>query len=185
MPDSIMLDIEEKMENCISSLKSQFTKVRTGRANPRVLDGINAEYYGVLTPLNQLANISVPDAQQLVIKPFDKTCLANIEKAVNQANIGLNPNNDGDVIRIAVPTLTEDIRKELAKKVKKTAEETKIVIRNIRRDGNDSFKKIEKDGSITEDELKEYHDDVQKLTDSFIKKIDELGKQKEKDLMTI
>lgn len=185
MPETIILLGEEKMEKTLESLKKEFTNIRTGRANPQVLNGITVDYYGVPTPINQMSSISVPEAQLLQIKPYDKGTLKDIEKAILSSSLGLTPLNDGAVIRINFPALTEQRRKELAKVVKSTSENAKIAIRNIRRDINDQLKKLEKDNQISEDDLKGYNDEVQKMTDKWVEKIDLAAKEKEKLIMEI
>jgi ribosome recycling factor len=185
MPQSIINMGEQKMEKTIEALKKEFALIRTSRANPTVLNGVNVSYYGSPTPLNQIASISVPEAQLLLIKPFDKNILKDIEKAIQLADLNLVPQNDGTVIRIVFPALTEQRRKELAKEVKSKGENNKIGIRNIRRDVIEQLKKLEKDSAISEDELKKYTDDVQKITDKYIEKIDALVKEKEKTIMEI
>ena len=179
--ETILLNAEEKMESTISSLENKFTNVRAGRANPNMLDGINVEYYGVPTPLKQLANISVPEARQLMIKPFDKSILGGIEKAIFEANIGLTPNNNGECIFLVIPPLTEERRKELVKQVKQLAEEARIALRNIRQDANTGIKNLK----LPEDTEKEGNNEVQELINKYNKIIDEKLKDKEKDLMTI
>lgn len=179
--ETILLNAEEKMENTISSLESKFTNVRAGRANPNMLDGINVEYYGTPTPLKQLANISVPEARQLMIKPFDKSILGGIEKAIFEANIGITPNNNGECIFLVVPPLTEERRKELVKQVKQLAEEARIALRNIRQDANTGIKNLK----LPEDTEKEGNNEVQELINKYNKVIDEKLKVKEQELMTI
>ena len=179
--DEILLNTEEKMENSINSLEHRFTNVRAGRANPAMLDGINVEYYGVPTPLKQLANISIPEARQLMIKPFDKSILCGIEKAIFEANLGITPNNNGECIFLVIPPLTEDRRKELVKQVKGIAEEGKIALRNIRQDANTSIKNLK----LPEDEEKPGNEEVQELINKYNKIIDEKLKVKETDLMSI
>lgn len=179
--DEILLETEENMEKAIENLENRFTKVRAGRANPAILDGVKVEYYGAPTPLNQLANISVPEARKLQIKAFDKTCLQDIEKAIYEADLGLTPNNTGELIFITIPELTEDRRKELVKQVKKMAEEGKIALRNIRQDANNSLKRLE----MNEDEEKIAISDVQELINKYNKIVDEKLKEKEEELMTI
>ena len=179
--DTILLNTEEKMEASINSLENRFTNVRAGRANPSMLDGITVEYYGVPTPLKQLANISVPEARQLMVKPFDKSILAGIEKAIFEANIGITPNNNGECIFLVIPPLTEDRRKELVKQVKGLAEEGKIALRNIRQDANTAIKNLK----LPEDDEKYGNEEVQELINKYNKKIEELEKAKETDLMTI
>jgi ribosome recycling factor len=173
------------MEKAIGSFTRQLASIRAGRANASLLDRITVLYYGAPTPLNQMAGISVPEARLMVIQPYDKTTLGDIEKAILKSDIGITPSNDGSVIRLAVPALTEERRKELVKEVKKEAEDSKIAIRNIRRDANDELKKLEKNGDITEDELRRESDEIQKLTDSYIVKIDEIAKDKENEILEI
>ncbi|MBN2605299.1 MAG: ribosome recycling factor [Bacilli bacterium] len=185
MPDMILMNTEEQMESRINALKKEFTKVRTGRANPKMLDDIKVDYYGALTPLGQVGNISVPEANQLVFKPYDRNILGAAEKAIMAANIGINPNNEGTQLRIVLPALTTERRRELVKQVKKMGEETKVFVRNARRDGNDEIKKMEKNSEITEDESKQYHEEIQELTDTYVKHVDELVKDKEEDIMSI
>lgn len=179
--DDIILECEERMEETISVLEKQFTNIRAGRANPAMLDGITVSYYGVDTPLKQIANISVPEARQLSIKPFDKGILGDIEKAIFEANIGITPNNNGEVIFLVIPALTEDRRKELVKDVKKIAENGKIALRNIRQDANSDMKKRK----LPEDVEKGGNEDVQELINKYNKIIEEKLKEKEKELMTI
>jgi ribosome recycling factor len=178
-------ECSEKMEKVVASLKRDLGKIRTGRANPSILDGLTIEYYGCPTPLKQLAQVSTPDARSLMISPFDKTCLPTIEKAINASSLGLPPNNDGQVIRLNIPELTEDRRKDLIKDMRKKGEDSKIVIRNIRRDGNDVIKKSEKAKEMSEDSAKDEMAEIQTLTDSFIAKVDEVMKNKEEDILTI
>ena len=179
--ETILLNAEEKMENTISSLETKFTNVRAGRANPNMLDGINVEYYGTPTPLKQLANISVPEARQLMIKPFDKSILGGIEKAIFEANLGITPNNNGECIFLVIPPLTEERRKELVKQVKQLAEEGRIALRNIRQDANTGIKNLK----LPEDTEKEGNNEVQELINKYNKVIDEKLKAKEQELMTI
>ena len=183
MPKQIIKQGEEKMIKTIESLQKEFSTMRTGKANPSILNNVQVEYWGMMTPLIQVGTISVPDAQTIMIKPYDKSVLKNLEKAILTADLGFNPINDGDVIRIPVPPLTEEVRKNLAKDVKKIAENNKVAIRNIRRDILEQIKKLEKDSLISEDELKRYSDEVQKLTDKFIANIDTLAKEKEQAIM--
>lgn len=172
---------QEKMNKTLESLDGRFSTVRAGRANPSSLDGITAEYYGVPTPLKQLATISVPEARQLLIKPFDRGCLGAIEKAIFESNLGYTPNNDGETIRIIIPVLTEERRKELTKQVKAMAEDAKVSIRNIRRDANEEIEKQE----ISEDEQKSLQNQVQDLVNKFNKLIEDKTKEKEEELMTV
>lgn len=185
MPDTILLIAEEKMEMTLESLKRELGLIRTGRANPAVLKGVRVNYYGVPTPIDQMASVSVPEAQLIQIKPYDKTQLKEIEKAIQLADLNLVPQNDGTVIRIVFPPLTEQRRKDLVKEVKGLVENSKVACRNVRRDANEQLKKLEKEKTISEDELKGYNDDVQKLTDKFIVKVEEIGKEKEKQIMEI
>ena len=184
MPKEIIKQCEDKMMKTVESLKKEFTKIRTGKANPSVLNGIMVEYYGSPMPINQIASVSAPEPQMIVIKPYDKSILKDIEKAVQVANLGFNPQNDGDLVRILVPKLTEQTRKELVKESKKYAENCKVAIRNIRREQMEALKKLEKDG-VSEDEVKRASDKVQKVTDDFITKVDQLAKAKESDIMSI
>ena len=179
--DTVLLNAEEKMESTINSLEYKFTNVRAGRANPNMLDGITVEYYGTQTPLKQLANISIPEARQLMIKPFDKSILGGIEKAIFEANLGVTPNNNGECVFLVIPPLTEERRKELVKQVKALAEEAKIALRNIRQDANTSIKNLK----LPEDIEKNGNEDVQELINKYNKVVDEKLKEKENDLMTI
>ncbi|MGE5478873.1 MAG: ribosome recycling factor [Chloroflexota bacterium] len=174
----------DQMSKSLDHTKSQIAKVRTGRASSGLLDGITVAYYGSPTPISQVAGISVPDARTIVIQPFDRTILVDIEKAVRSADLGFNPQNDGSIIRIPVPPLTEERRKEFVKMCKKFAEDGKIAIRNVRRDQMDTLKKAEKGKDITEDDRKRGEEEIQKITDDFIKKVDVILNDKEKELMT-
>ncbi len=185
MPETIILMGEERMEKTIESLKKDLSLIRTGRANPAVLNEVRVNYYGVPTPINQMASISVPEAQLIVIKPFDKSQLKEVEKAIQLADLNLVPQSDGTVIRINFPALTEQRRKEICKDVKKLGEDAKVACRNIRRDLNDQLKKLEKNSEISEDQLNDYNEEVQKLTDKFTAKCEELSKDKEKQVMQI
>ena len=180
-----MKDLEEKMKKTISVLEDNYAAVRAGRANPAILNKVSVDYYGVPTPISQVAGISVPEARMIVISPWDASILKEIEKAIIASDIGLNPNNDGKVIRLNFPELTEERRKELAKEIKKTAEEAKVGIRNIRRDGMEKIKNDLKNGDITEDEKSKSEDDVQKLTDKYVAQIDKIYENKEKEIMNI
>lgn len=175
----------ERMTKSIEALKNEFNQIRTGRASASLFDRVRVEYYGDRCPLNQVATVQIPEARMVVINPYDKSLIKEIEKAILAADLGLNPSNDGKVIRISIPPLTADRRKELCKQAKNTAENSRVSIRNIRRDGNDELKKQQKDSLITEDELKRYSDQVQKLTDKYILNIDTLTKEKENDIMSI
>ena len=177
--------IEEKMEKTISVLVENFAEVRAGRANPAILNKIKVDYYGTPTPINQVAGISVPEARLIVIQPWDASLLKEIEKEILKSEIGINPNNDGKVIRLAFPELNEERRKELVKEIKKTAEDSKVSIRSIRREGIDEAKKAQKDSLITEDELKSAEDQIQKLTDTKIAEIDKILAEKEKEIMSV
>lgn len=177
--------LEEKMRKSISILKEELNTVRAGRANPALLDKIMVDYYGSPTPLKNISNISVPDPRSLMISPFDPKSVHDIEKAINVANLGINPSNDGKVIRLVIPAVTEERRKELIKVVKKYGEDAKVAVRNERRDANDELKKQEKAGELTEDDLKKALDDVQKKTDKAIKDIDQIIADKEKEIMEV
>ena len=177
--------LEEKMEKTKSVLKEDLNTVRAGRANPALLDKIMVEYYGTPTPLKNISNVSAPDPRTLQIVPFDPKSLYDVEKAINMANLGINPSNDGKCIRLVIPQVTEERRKELTKTVRKMGEETKIAVRNLRRDANEVLKKAEKAGDLTEDDLKADMDEVQKKTDACIKDIDEIIEHKEKEIMEV
>ena len=179
--DEIMLDITDKMDKSIENLEKKFATVRTGRANPSSLDGVMVEYYGSMTPLKQLATISVPEARQLLIKPFDKSCLGAIEKAILNSNLGYNPGNDGETIRIVIPELTEERRRELVKQVKALSEDAKVSIRNIRREGIEDVEKCE----LPEDEEKGMEKDIQDLVNDYNKQIEAMLKEKEQELLTV
>jgi len=185
MPTAVMNQAKDRMEKAVSAYTRELASIRAGRANASLLDRISVEYYGAPTPISQMAAISVPEARLLVIQPYDKTTITDIEKAIMKSDIGITPSSDGTLIRLAIPLLTEDRRKELVKLVKKEAEEAKIAIRNVRRDANDDFKKLEKSSDITEDELRRNGEEIQKLTDSTIVKIDAIGKDKENEIMEI
>lgn len=179
--DDIILNTEEKMKKAIENIESRWTNVRAGRANPNMLDGLNIEYYGTLTPIKQLSNISVPEARQLMIKPFDKNCLGLIEKSIYEANLGLTPNNNGESIFLVIPALTEERRREFVKQVKIISEEGKIALRNIRQDANNNIKNTK----CPEDEQKNRENEIQELINKFNKIIDEKLKEKENELMSI
>ncbi|MCJ2145649.1 ribosome recycling factor [Bacillus paralicheniformis] len=185
MSTQVMNETKERMEKAIGAYQRELATVRAGRANPSLLDKVTVEYYGAQTPLNQIASITVPEARMLLITPYDKTALGDIEKAIQKADLGITPSNDGNIIRITIPALTEERRKELAKLVKKYSEDAKVAVRNIRRDANDDLKKLEKNGEMTEDELRSSTEDVQKLTDEYVSKIDEITKDKEKEIMEV
>lgn len=185
MPKQVIANAKEKMTKAIQAYTRELASIRAGRASASLLDRVTVEYYGVPTPVNQLAGITVPEPRLLVIQPYDKSIVGEIEKAILKSDLGLNPTSDGSLIRIAIPQLTEERRKELVKVVKKESEEAKVAIRNIRRDANDDLKKLEKAGEITEDDLRGYSDDIQKLTDEHINKIDQITKDKEKEILEI
>jgi ribosome recycling factor len=185
MPKQVVSATKDRMLKAIQSYTRELASIRAGRASASLLDRITIDYYGAPTPVNQMAGISTPEARLLVIQPYDKSILGDIEKAILKSDLGLNPSNDGQVIRLAIPQLTEERRKELVKLVKKESEEAKVAIRNIRRDGNDDLKKLEKNGEITEDQLRGYSDDIQKLTDEHISKIDQITKDKEKEILEV
>ncbi len=172
----------QRMEKSIAALKDEFNAIRTGRASASLFDKVRVDYYGTPTPLNQVATISVPEARSVVIQPFDKSLIGEIEKAIQKSELGLNPSNDGKLIRIAIPPLTAERRKELVKQAKATAENSRVAIRNIRRDGNDELKKMQKDSKLTEDELKAAEEALQKSTDKFIADINKLLEAKEKEI---
>lgn len=174
---------EIRMEKTIASLKDSFNTIRTGRANAAIFDKVRVDYYGTKSPLNQVASIAIPEARSVIITPFDKSLIGEIEKAIQVADLGFNPSNDGKVIRIAIPPLTADRRKELVKQAKTIAENSRTAIRNIRRDGNDDLKKQEKSGELTEDDLKAETDKLQKLTDKYIDEINKIYDAKEKEIL--
>ena len=176
---------EEKMEKSINAMMDEFASIRAGRANPHVLDKIKVDYYGTPTPIQQVGNISVPEARMIVIQPWEKSLIKAIEKAIQASDLGINPSNDGSVIRLVFPELTEDRRKELAKDVKKKVEAAKVAVRNIRRDANEAFKKQEKNNEISEDDLKDATEQIQKITDKAIEKIDKAVENKTKEILTV
>ena len=175
---------EEKMKKTLASLESELVTIRAGRANPHILDKLAVDYYGAPTPLQQVANITVPEARMIQIQPWESSLIKGIEKAILTSDLGLNPNNDGKVIRLVFPELTEERRKDLVKEVKKKGEESKVAVRNSRRDGNDSFKKLAKE-DVSEDEIKMLEEQLQKVTDKFIKEIDGMVEEKSKEIMTV
>lgn len=181
MTKQIIENAANRMEKAIEALQRELATVRTGRANPTILDRVSVDYWGSMTPINQVANISVVEGRQLVIKPYDRSTLKGIERAILEADLGFNPQNDGQIIRIVIPPLTEDRRKEYAKQVSKMAEQAKVAVRNIRRDANEAIKK----GDFPEDEEKRATEQVQKKTDEYIKQIDKIAKEKETDIMTV
>jgi len=185
MINKILKETEEKMKKSVEVVRQEFAKIRTGKATTTLLDGIKAEYYGSLLPLNQIANISVADVHTLVVQPWDKSALQSIEKAIQASELGLNPINDGNVLRIPIPPLTEERRKDLVKLCKKFAEDGRIAVRNVRRDAIEHLRKMEKEEHFSEDERKRAENEVQKLTDKYVKLIDELLEHKEKEIMEV
>jgi len=185
MQEALVKDVEARMQAATDLLAREFSGVRTGRANTALLDGVRVEAYGALTPISQMASLSVPDPKTLVIQPWDTSQIPAIEKAILKSDLGLTPSNDGKVIRLSMPTLTEERRKQLAKTVGKLAEEARVAIRNIRRDANDRLKALAKDKKVSQDEERRGHDQIQKITDKFITKVDELTKKKEQEILAI
>ncbi|MBH0229304.1 ribosome recycling factor [Halobacillus yeomjeoni] len=185
MSDAVINETKQQMEQAVQAFSRQLATVRAGRAKPNILDNVYVDYYGAATPLNQLAQVSAPEPRLLVITPYDKSAIAEIEKAIQKADLGLSPSSDGNIVRINIPALTEERRKDLSKVVGRYAEEAKVQVRNIRRESNDRLKKLEKDGELTEDELRSYQDDVQKATDQHVDKIDKLAKTKEEEIMEV
>ena len=185
MKDQIFSKFKDEMEKTISSLEKSFSRVRTGRASVSLLDGIRVDYYGTPTPIAQLATMSVPESRLIVIAPWDATALGAIEKAIQKSDLGLMPSTDGKVIRLSIPQLTEERRKDLVKQVKKMAEESKVKLRNERRDANEGLKELKKNNKMTEDDLHGSQDEVQKMTDKYIEKVDKLLASKEKEIMEI
>jgi ribosome recycling factor len=184
MPQSIKKNAEDRMDKAVASLKRELLTLRAGKASPAILDRVQVEYYGSLTPLNQVASVNTPDARTLLIQPWDKTALGAIEKAIQKSDLGLTPSNDGSTIRLNIPALTTERRAELAKMIKKFGEEAKVAVRNIRRDANDEIKKLEKTG-MSEDESRRHQDDVQKTTDKYTAEIDKILLAKEKEIMEV
>lgn len=185
MIDEILMELEDSMEKSVSSLKHNLSKVRTGRASANVLNGVSVDYYGSPTPVAQVGNISTPEARLLQIQPFDKTMISDIERAILGANLGLTPSNDGNLIRIPFPALTEERRKEQVKDIKKYGEDAKIGIRNARRDQNEVVKKAEKAKEISEDDSKKFQEQIQKVTDKYVAKVDEVMEAKEKEILAV
>lgn len=183
--DAVFTKAKEKMEKCLDALNRDYKAVRAGRANPAILDRVTVDYYGTPTPINQMAAISVPEPRMLMIQPWDASTLKDIEKAINTAEIGINPSNDGKVIRLAFPALTEERRKELVKDISKRGEEAKVAVRNVRRDAMDDIKKLKKDNEITEDDQKNGEKKLQDITDSYIKQVEEMVKKKEDAVLSI
>ncbi len=185
MRKEIIARVREKMDKTIDHIKHEFATIRTGRASTALLDGVNVDYYGSSVPLIQLANVSVPEARLLLVTPFDKGALGNIEKAILKSGLGLTPNNDGKVIRIPIPELTEERRKDLVKVVRRLAEDSRVSLRNTRREANEEVKKNEKDGNLSEDDSRRIQDEIQKVTAEYVKKIDESLEAKEKEVMEV
>lgn len=185
MIDEILKDAEERMEKSVQSLESAFNKIRTGRAHPAILDGISVSYYGADTPLNQLANVTVEDGRQLTISPWEKGIIGDIEKAILKSDLGLNPSNNGDVIRLPMPALTEETRREYTRQAKAEAEQARVAVRNIRRDANGDVKDLLKEKEISEDEERRAEERIQKITDKYIAAIDSSYAAKEEDLLSI
>ncbi|UNC91827.1 ribosome recycling factor [Candidatus Contubernalis alkaliaceticus] len=185
MSSEVFDTAKHKMGKAVEVFKSDLSTIRAGRATTSLLDKITVDYYGTPTPLNQLANISAPEPRLLVVQPWDKNVMADVEKTILKSDLGLTPSNDGNVIRLPVPQLTEERRKELVKMIRKKAEESKVAIRNIRRDANDQLKSLEKDGEITKDDLKRSQEEVQKLTDEYIEKVDQVLSTKETEMMEV
>lgn len=183
--ETVFAKTKEKMEKCLTALERDYAAVRAGRANPAVLDKVMVDYYGVPTPINQMAAVSVPEARLLVIQPWDASTLRDIEKAINTADIGINPQNDGKVIRLNFPQLTEEHRKSLQKDISKRGEEAKVAIRNVRRDSMDDIKKLKKDNEITEDEQKDAEKKLQDITDDYVKQVESITKKKEEEVLSI
>ena len=183
MLDKIYNDSETKMSKSIERLKQEYSKLRTGRATPTLLDGVKVEHYGTLSPIKNLANISIPEPRMIFIQPWDATAITAIEKGIVKSDLGLNPSNDGKLIRVPIPELTEERRKDIAKLINKIAEDTKVSVRQVRRAANDEAKKLEKEKQITEDDVKHSQNSIQTITDSFIKEIDLIAKQKEKEVL--
>ncbi len=179
-----LTEYEERMKKTVDHLTGEFNTIRAGRANPHVLDNIRVDYYGTPTPIAQVGNLSIPEARLIQIQPWDKTLLKAIEKAIQASDLGINPTNDGTMIRLVFPELTEERRKDLVKEIKKKGEADKVAVRNIRRDGNDAFKKLSK-SDVSEDEIDELLEELQKLTDKYIKTIDDMVEEKSKDIMTV
>ncbi len=183
--DERIKQYEEKMKKAYDFLQSEFSTIRAGRANPHVLDRIRVDYYGTPTPIQQVGNVTVPEPRMLQIAPWEKNLIKDIEKAILASDVGITPSNDGSVIRLVFPELTEERRKDLVKEIKKKGEESKVAVRNIRRDGNDAFKKLSKSDEVSEDEIKDLEDELQKLTDKYIKDIDKAIEEKSQDILKV
>ncbi len=185
MIEDVYKDIKERMEKSLENLKGELVKIRTGKATTTLLDGVKVEYYGNMVPLNQVANVGTPDVRLISVQPWEKSMLGEIEKAILKSDLGLTPSNDGNIIRLPIPKLTEERRRDLVKLVKKFGEDTKIAVRNVRRDGNDKIKKMEKDSEVTEDDMRRGLDKIQEITDKFIEKVDEIVEIKDKEIMEV
>ncbi len=185
MVNDVLSELQERMQKTIDSLKHDLLTIRTGRANPAIVEGIKVDYYGMPTPLNQIASISIPEAQQIQIKPYSKNDIHAIEKAIAASDLGLTPNNDGQVVRLNIPALNEERRRDLSKQVSRRGEEARVAVRNIRRDGMQDLKEYEKESLISEDDLKRGEEKTQEKTDSFIKQVDEIVRDKESEIMTV
>ena len=185
MSEEIITVSKEKMEKTVQSLSRELATVRAGRANPALLDKVVVDYYGTPTPLNQLSNISAPEPRLLVVQPWDKSAMGTIEKAILKSDLGLTPNSDGNIIRIAIPQLTEERRRDLVKLVKKMAEESRVAVRNIRRDANDEIKRMEKSGDISQDDSRRLQDEIQELTNEYVEKVNEILSAKEQEIMEV
>lgn len=185
MIDEIINEAKEKMDKSVGALKKELQKIRTGRASLNILDDVRVDYYGTPTPLNQIASLSVPESRLITIQPWDPSAIKAIEKAIMKSNLGLTPSSDGKIVRITIPPLTEDRRKDIVKQVNKTSEDYRVAVRNIRREANDSLKMLKKDGDASEDEVNKAFDEIQKITDEHVKQIDDLFKDKEKEILEV
>ncbi|EJY55616.1 ribosome recycling factor [Alicyclobacillus hesperidum URH17-3-68] len=185
MREQLISNVQERMDKAVQNLRREFASVRAGRATPAMLDKVLVDYYGSQMPVNQVASVTTPEPRLLVISPWEKSMLSEIEKAIQKSDLGLNPSNDGTVIRLTVPALTEERRQELVKQVRKLAEEARVAIRNVRRDGNDELKKLEKNGDVSEDEVRRLMDKIQQITDKCIAQVDSLLEDKEKDVTQV
>ncbi len=185
MIDEVKQEAKEKMDKSVNALKAELKKIRTGRASLSLLDDIRVEYYGTMTPLNQLATLSVPESRLITIQPWDVSSVNSIEKAILKSNLGLTPSSDGKIIRITIPPLTEDRRKDIVKQVNKMCEDYRVAVRNVRREANDTLKQLKKDGDASEDDVFKAQEDIQKLTDEHIKEIDSIYKDKEKEVLEL
>ncbi|MBU0994764.1 MAG: ribosome recycling factor [Proteobacteria bacterium] len=183
MIDSIYTETKDKMNKTVKTLKSELQKIRTGRASLSLLDSVKVDYYGTLTPLNQMASLSIPESNLINIQPWDTTMIKEIEKGILKANLGLTPSSDGKIVRVAIPPLTEQRRKEIVKQINKICEDHKVAVRNVRRDANEMLKSLKKDGEVSEDESFKAQDQIQKFTDDFVKQVDSIYKEKEKEIL--